>query len=175
MIDNPLRLVARLLWLAPALLVFLVVNQTNVALDLRRTWLEGERATAEVVGFENSNRIDVTYGYVNLRVPLGDGRVLEKPKMSLPNTLIHRVEDKRRLDVHVLPGADQEVVIDALMPAHWLIAVAQAGICLLGALIFGGAIYAWNRYLRREGDPAQRALDDEDVHPAQRTVRSHGA
>ena len=35
----------------------------------------------------------------------------------------------------------------------------------------GGAIYARNRYLRDEGDPAQRFLDDEGEHPAQRTVR----
>jgi hypothetical protein len=39
----------------------------------------------------------------------------------------------------------------------------------------GGAIYARNRYLRDESDPAQRFLDDEGEHPAQRTVRSHGA
>lgn len=171
MAVNSTRLVAQLLWLVPGFLLVLAVNQANVALDLRRTWASGQPATAQVTEFENANRIDVTYGYVNLRIPLGSGRVLEKPQMSLPNSLIHRVEGKRTLSVHVRPGADQEVVIDALMPAHWLIAAAQAGICLLGALLFGGATYAWNRYLWQKGDPSQRSLDDEGEHPAQREVR----
>ena len=44
----------------------------------------------------------------------------------------------------------------------------------LGAtLLFGVAIWFWNRSLRREGDPAERGVTEPDPdHPARRTVRT---
>ena len=42
----------------------------------------------------------------------------------------------------------------ALMPAHWLIAAGQAGMALIGAVLLFWGIFAWNKYLIEEGDPA---------------------
>lgn len=156
MASNAARLIARLLWLAPALLLFLTLDQVKAALDLRATWEHGAPATADVLEYEDSNRMDVTYGYVSLRVPLADGRVLTKEKLSLPKTLLPRLEGQETLAVRVHPGAAQEVVIDALMPAHWLIAAGQSGMALMGALLFAAGVFWWNRFLRRQGDPAVR-------------------
>ena len=144
------RLIARLLWILPAVLLFLTVNQAKVAHDLRQTWEQGTPATAEVLAYDNSNRVDVTYGFVSLRVPLSDGSAIEKEHMSLPATLLPRLEGESELAVHVRPEAAQEVVIDKLMPAHWLIAAGQAGMSFFGFLIFGGGVLWWNRYLGRE-------------------------
>lgn len=158
---NAGRTIARLLWVCPALLLFLTLNQAKVALDLRTTWERGIPATAEVTAFENSNRADITYGYVSLRIPLGDDTVLTKEQMSLPNSLLPRLEGKEHVDVRVRPGRAQEVVIDALMPAHWLIAASQAGISLLGMLILATGVFWWNRYLQKKGDPARRSHEEE--------------
>ena len=167
MATNAARLIARLLWFMPALLFFLTLNQTKVALDLRATWEEGTPATAEVLAFENTNRADVTYGYVSLRIPLPDGQILTKEKMSLPHSLLPRVKNEETLAVRVRPGAAQEVVIASIMPAHWMIAASQAGMSLVGGLILFVGVFWWNRYLRREGDPARRTLDPmETAEPA---------
>ncbi len=144
------RVIARLLWAAPALLLFLTANQADVAVDLYQTWREGQPATAEVLDYENSNRVDVTYGFVSLRIPLADGTVLTKTRLSLPHTLLPRLEEERTLAVHVLPGTGQEVVIDRLMPAHGLIAAGQAGMALLALLLIGAGVWWWNRLLARQ-------------------------
>ena len=159
---NTTRLIARLLWIPAVLLVLLSINQVNVALDLRETWEQGTPATAEVLAYDRSNRVEITYGYVNLRIPMPDGTVMVRRKMSLPTTLLPRVENAKTLQVHVQPGADQEIVIDRLMPAQWLIAAAQAAMSLMGALLIGIGVFYWNRYLEREGDPAQRELPEEE-------------
>jgi hypothetical protein len=144
------RLIARILWVFPGFLLFLAFNQAKVAYDLRQTWEHGTPATAEVLAYDNANRVDVTYGYVSLRVLMPDGSVIEKDQMSLPPTILPRLEDDSELAVHVRPGAAQELVVDKLMPAHWLIAAGQAGMGLIGFLLFGAGVLWWNRYLRRQ-------------------------
>ena len=74
MVSNAARFIARMLWILPAVLLFLTLHQAKVALDLRATWQQGTSAVAEVLHYENSNRVDVTYGYVSLRVSLARER-----------------------------------------------------------------------------------------------------
>ena len=144
------RIIARSLWVVSVLLLLLSLNQGKVSLDLRTTWEEGEQLQAEITEWERSNRADVTYGYVSLRVHLENGEVLVKDKLSLPYSLLPRLEEKDSISVHVLEGAAQEVVIDQLMPAHWLIAASQFGMSLLGALMLGVGAFFWNSYLRKK-------------------------
>ena len=160
--SKSLRLVARLAWLAPALLLVLTVYQIQAAYDLRATWIQGQPAMAEVTFYENVQRYDVTYGYVNLEVELPDGQMLTRKHLSLPTTLLPRIEGQEQLAVHVRPGADQEVVIDALMPAQWLATAGQAGMAFLGFLILSIGIFLWNRHLRRTGDPAERTVEEAE-------------
>ncbi len=161
MVSTSARIIARVLWFLPALLLFLTLYQAKAALDLRATWQQGTPASAEVFDYKDSNRADVTYGYVSLRVPLADGQVLTKEKLSLPKTLLPRLEGQQMLEVRVRPGAAQEVVIVSLMPAHWLIAASQSGMAFMGALLFAAGVFWWNRFLRRHGDPARRSHDEE--------------
>ena len=163
MAASSLNIVARLLWLAPALLLFLTVHQAVTAYQLRATWEEGERAVAEVIGFDNADRVDITYGYVDLRVEMPDGSVQEYRQLSLPTTLITRVEGQERLEVRVRPGAAQPIVIARLMPGHWLIAAAQSAIAFFGAVFIGIGVFWWNRY------PAQQPYQPGQRHPSQET------
>lgn len=142
------------------MLLVLTVYQIQAAIDLRATWLQGEPATAEVTHFENIQRYDVTYAYVNLRVELPDGAVMTRDHLSLPTTLIPRIEGEEQLEVHVRPGSAQEIVIDALMPAQWLAAGGQAGMAFLGFIFLSLGCFFWNRHLRKRGDPARRDIDE---------------
>lgn len=143
------RVIAKIIWAVPVLLSFLAVNQWLVANQLRSTWEQGTSAVATVEGFDYTNRADVTYGYIHLRVILANDQVLEHPKMSLPQSLWSRVKEQDSLRVRVRPGSAQEIVIDRLMPAHWLIAASQAGMSLMGALLSAMLSFFWNRSLRR--------------------------
>lgn len=144
------RIIARLLWFAPALLLFLTINQAIVATDLRSTWETGTPATAEVLEYETTNRVDVTLSYISLRVHLADGQTITKEKMSLPKSLLPRVAGEDELEVRVQPGAAQEIVIARLMPGHWLIAASQAAMACVAMIIFGIGVYWWNGYLRKQ-------------------------
>ncbi|MCY3593681.1 MAG: DUF3592 domain-containing protein [Rhodothermaceae bacterium] len=143
------RVIARIFWGIPFILVCLAVNQGLVAVQLRETWNQGVPAIAKVKEFDVTNRADVTYGYINLQVTLPDGQTIDRQRMSLPQSLWSRVKGQDSLRVHVRPGASQEIVIDRLMPAHWLIAASQMGISLIGAILSGVLAYFWNRSLRR--------------------------
>ena len=145
--------IGRLLWIMPAGLVALAANQAKVAIDLKATWETGQPAVAEVLAFETRNRADVTYGYLDLRVELGNGKVLTQEKMSLPQVFWKRIDDADSLAVRVAPGEPQPVVVDLLMPGHWLIAAAQVGICFLGALMSIAGLWAWHRQMRLSPTP----------------------
>ncbi len=144
------KIIARIFWGVPIVLILLSVNQGFVAKELRSTWKQGISATAKVKEFDTTNRADVTYGYIHLQVTLPDGQAIEHERMSLPQSLWSRVKGQDSLRVSVRPGASQEIVIDKLMPAHWLIAASQVGISLIGAILSGVLAYFWNRGLRRK-------------------------
>ncbi len=144
------RIIASIFWGIPLILIFLSINQGMVAGQLRNTWNNGQPAIAKVEKFEITNRADVTYGYINLRVALSDGQIIERKKLSLPQSLLPRVKGQDSLRVHIQPGASQEIVIDELMPAHWLIATSQMGISLIGAVLSGVLAFFWNRSLRQD-------------------------
>ena len=154
--TDTVRLIARLLWVLPAILAFLVIHQIMVGLDIRETVRTGEPATAEVIEFDTTERSEITYAYVTLRVRMADGREFVRERMSLPQTLIGDVRYAEELDVIVRPGADQEVVIQSIGETHWKVALGNGLMSLFGFIMLTVGVYAWNRYLSRSGDPGRQ-------------------
>ena len=149
-------LVSRILWVFPALLLFLTINQADVAFDLKETLERGTPAVAEVTGSFIKDRVDIQFGYLNLRVPMQDGEDLVQDKMALPYTLIKRIETASELDVMVRRGADQQIVITQIGGTQWKIAAMQSGICLVTFLMSATGLFFWGRLLKRDGDPGHR-------------------
>ena len=148
--------VARALWLIPAILLYLTINQADVAYDLKQTLENGTPAVAQVTETFVKDRVDIPFGYLNLRVPMEDGEFLVQEKMALPYTLVKRVEVAAELDVMVRKGADQQIVITEIGNTQWKIAAIQSGICLITFLMVSVGLYYWNRLLTKEGDPGHR-------------------
>lgn len=149
-------LIARLLWIFPAILLFLTINQMIVARDVRETLTRGVPTRAEVLEIYTSNRADVTYGYIRLRIPTDGG--VEERRLSMPLSLLNAMEGADTLDVRILPSAgdDVDVVIVDVARPQWRIAAINAGISFFGLILVTVGVWAWNRYLTRKGDPAAR-------------------
>lgn len=148
--------VSRVLWVIPVSLVLLAANQLKVGFDLRQTLVEGESAVAAVTAFDRVDRADITYGYVSLRISMEDGSVLTRDEMPLPYSLLHRIEGLDSLDVLVLRGAAQEVIIELVAAAQWRLALIQSAMAFVAAMMAMAGLLAWGRHLRRQGDPATR-------------------
>ena len=145
---KPTVLVARVAWLIPAVLLLLTIHQGKAAMDLNDTLQKGEEARAEVTRYMRSDRKDVTQAELDLRVTLQDGSTLVHERLALPYSVAHRVEAEF-LDVRVMPGAAQEIVIVEIGPTQRRIALsnaAMAGIMLIMASI---GVFFWNRQVNR--------------------------
>ena len=150
-------LISRLLWGVPALLLFLSINQAIVATDIKHTLEHGADAIANVLEMRVNDRVDIPFGYVSLQVPLKDGTDLVQEKMALPYTLLPQVQHQETLDVRVLKGASQQIVISKIASTQWKMAAMQSAMCLVGFIMAGLGVFFWNRYLNRKGDPAERS------------------
>ncbi len=150
-------LVARLLWIIPGLLLFLTINQAMVALDLRETLRDGRLVEAEVVEFSTTDRADITMASVRLRVPMPDGSNSER-ELPLPITFVRMLDGSDSLRVYLASGADQEVVIAEIGRAQWRLAAINGGISFIGLILVSWGVFAWNRFLRKKGDPAHAAV-----------------
>ncbi len=149
--------VARMLWLAPGLLFALGIYLGWSAYRLHHVWQEGIPAIAEITALEISARVDVTYDYVNLRIRLPDGRVVERKQLSLPHTLAPLLRGRDSIEVRIRPENPEDVVIVELVQTQWRMALIQAIMSLVGGVFFAVGVAWWNRLLRRRGDPALRA------------------
>lgn len=142
------RLIARIAWIIPAALLALSLYQVDVAGDLQSTINSGETVWADVTRYDRSDRKDVTHVEFDLEAHLSDGSTLRKERMTLPYSIGHRVNEDS-VEVHVRPGADQEVVISSVAGTHTSIAWSNAAMSFVAFLIALAGVWSWNRYLRR--------------------------
>lgn len=169
--NRSVRAVARLMWLAPLLLVLYSLYLFKAPFDYRRTLSEGIEAEAEIVELHLDNRVDVSMDYVTLAVTLPSGERLVQERVPLPHSLAPALEGRETVPARVLPGSPKPIVIVsdggnlAMGRALWRLSVINGVICLVTALLFGGAILLWNRYLARHGDPADRRVEAVQIAP----------
>ncbi len=146
--TNP---IARLAWIVPAALLFLTIHQTYTAVGLQKTLNEGVQTWAEVTHYERSDRKDVTYVSLDLRVHMPDGSVFEREGLTLPYSIGHRVQEDS-VEVSVLPGSAQEVVFTEIGKTHVSIAWSNSAMSLIALIIALIGVVSWNRYLARKED-----------------------
>ena len=141
------RRVARFAWAVPALLFALSVHQVMTAVNLARTLEVGQLAMAEVTRYDRSDRKDVTHVELDLLVHLDDGTSFERNNMALPYSIGHRVEAES-LQVTVLRGAGQEVVITQIGHTQVRIAWSNAAMSFMAFLMAFAGVFSWNRWIR---------------------------
>ena len=180
LVSTPLtQRIAQAAWLLPLFFLGIALHQGTVVYDLYTTNANGTEATAEVQTIHIENRTQVTYDYVSLRIPIADGTVLTRDRLSLPHGIVPALKGKETLSVRVGPGTNPSIVVtEPIGPTP----VVQTQIRIAGinglmsfgaALLFGIGVFYWNRSLRRDGDPADRGVAEPDPnHPARTIVRT---
>lgn len=148
--------VARLMWLAPVLLVVISIALVRAGFNQKNTLETGVLVTADVVDMSIRNRADVTYGHVDLRYPTSAADSAEV-RLPLPLSLLMSIEGEETVAVRLLEDAEQPVIIDSIAHAQWRMSFIHASMSLLGALLLVWGVFAWNRFLKKEGDPALRS------------------
>lgn len=167
--KKPTYVVARLMWIAPALLVLYGLYLLKAPLDYRRTLQHGVLAEAQVRELHLDNRKDVSMDHITLAVTLPDGREVVAERMPLPFSLAQVVEGRETLPVRVLPDSPKPIVIVSnggqipMGRALWRLSAISGVMCLVTALMLGFGVAWWNRYLNRYGDPAERVVTEPAV------------
>ncbi len=148
-----IKLIARLMWALPALMILISGYLFKAGLDQRRTLEEGVQAVGQVTEYEINKRSEITYSYIKLRVDQPDG-VLEET-LSLPISLSIPLEGRETLPVRVLKGASQQIVIEDVARAQWRMSLIHSVMAGIGAIMLLVGVGAWNRFLNRRGDPGE--------------------
>lgn len=144
------------MWILPLTLLLLSLNQVKVAYDLHRTLASGTPGQARIVELEISNRADVTLDYVVLAVAPDEGSPFTTGRLALPHSLAPQLKGLETVPVRVLSEGAQEVIIEPIARPQWRIAAINAVMSFVGFVLFAVGVAAWNRYLARRGDPAER-------------------
>jgi len=142
------RTVARVAWVIPAVIFLLSVHQIWTAVNLRATLDDGEATWAEVTRYERSDRKDVTQVELDLLIHRSDGSTFEHNRLALPYSIGHRVETDT-LDVTILEGSSQEVVITSIGRTQVRIAWSNAAMSFIAFLMAFVGVFSWNRFQSR--------------------------
>ena len=141
------RYLARIAWAVPVVLILLTIHQAKVTIDLGTTIREGLPAVAEITRYDRTDRKDVTHAEVDLLVKFEDGTWIQKDRLALPYTIAHRIEDVDSVDVLVLAGTSQEVVIASIAGTQQRIALYNIGMGFIAFVLAAVGVFFWNRML----------------------------
>ena len=135
-------------WIITSLVAALSLHQPFTAIQINRTLEEGSLTWAEVPRYERSDRNDVTNVSLDLLVHLSDGSTFERKNLALPYSIGHRVESDT-LQVTVLLGSGQEVVISEIGKTQVRIASSNAAMSFIALIMAFVCVLAWNRLMKK--------------------------
>ncbi|OZC02604.1 hypothetical protein [Rubricoccus marinus] len=167
-LSNPI--VARLLWLLPLLLVAIAILLTVSGFEQRETAEYGERVVAEVLDVEVRERSEITHGMVKLRYTPPETAAPVERYIELPLAFMKEIQGDFESDstlalpIRVQAGSDQ-IILDAFSRVQWVMTFSFAAMSAFGAICLAWLVGGWNRFLAREGDPANREVTEADMVP----------
>lgn len=152
------KIVAALLWLLPLLLVGIGISLLKAGLEQREVAASGALVRAEIVEIVTEERSEISRGHIVLRYALDESSAPVERAVELPMTFLKDIEVSGRteVDLRLLPERGQVVLADHGR-GQWIMTLSFAAMALMGAFGLGWLVGAWNRYLRRFGDPAATA------------------
>lgn len=148
-------LVARLLWIAPALLLVIAVLLAFAAVEQLEAAETATTVDAEIVSLNLRERAEITRGSVRLRYA-ADAETVERD-VELPMSFLKGLEGREGETIPIFLAADSDQIVLGEHPrAQWILTFSFAAMSLMGALGLIWMVGAWNRHLSLHGDPALR-------------------
>lgn len=154
-------LVAKLLWALPLLLFAISAGLVIAGLEQRETAEAGVPVEADVTALEVRERSEITHGMVRLRYqPPTQADSVER-WIELPLSFMKDIEQQYEADstlslpVRVSESNDQ-IILRAYSRVQWVMTFSFAAMAFVGGVGLSLLVRGWNRFLAREGDPADR-------------------
>ncbi len=147
------------MWLAPALLLGIGLYLVRAGLTQRDVARDGVVVQAVIDSVDLRQRAEITRGAAYLRyTPPGAGAEVVRP-VELPLTYLQDMERRvgETIPIRISAGARQ-VVLENHARTQWIMTLSFATMSFLGAAGLAWMVGAWNRLLRREGDPGEREV-----------------
>lgn len=167
-LSNPVA--ARALWAMPLLLLAIAAGLLVAGLEQKRTVERQHPVQAEVLDVFTRERSEITRGDVLLRYVPPEGDHAIERRVEMPLVFLKELEADLSADsaqaggpgqtiqIYAEPGGEGQIVLASHPRAQWIMTFSFAAMALMGAFGFGWLVWGWNRYLKREGDPAVRHL-----------------
>tara|TARA_R110000868_G_scaffold37111_14_gene131626 strand:+ start:36972 stop:37454 length:483 start_codon:yes stop_codon:yes gene_type:complete len=138
-----------LVWLLPAYLLFIIVQQGLVHQGTIDTYENGVSIASDVLDFDVKQIAAQSNGYVLIKFPTPEGEVIER-KLSLSIQMAQRIMDTSVIPIRYKKGNFQEVVMIPTYDLQRSTSLSNMGVALIGflALVFFsflGTRYATNK------------------------------
>jgi hypothetical protein len=138
-----------LIWLLPAYLLFIMVQQAMVHQNTIKTYEEGVSIAADVLDFDIKQIAAQSNGYVVLEFTDPDGEVQER-KLSLSVQMAQKIIDTGVIPIRYLEGSFQEVVMIPTYELQKETSLSNLGIAAIGFLILTFVSFLATRFANKQ-------------------------
>ncbi|CAN5818187.1 hypothetical protein BH23ACT11_BH23ACT11_04190 [soil metagenome] len=159
-LSNPI--VARLLWLAPLLLVVICIALLRAGSEQQSLLQEATPVEAELVWVNLRERSEIVRGEARFRYTSPETNQIVERSYELPLTFLKDLENREGTLVPIrVASAHDQVLIEHFARPQVRLTFINAAMAGMGAMVFGVLVFGWNRHLRREGDPSDAREPDQ--------------
>jgi hypothetical protein len=154
-----------LIWLLPAYLLFLGIQQTMVYFGVQKTYNSGHSYVAKVDYYRINNLQAQTNGVVILSFNTKEGNQIRK-KLTLPVQMAEEIQDYTNIPIRYLESSFEPIVMIPTYSFQKNMTLIDIGIIIISLVITVGiAIYVERYFAKRgkEGRPDNLTAEITDI------------
>lgn len=157
-LSNPI--VARLLWALPLLMFVICIALVRAGMGQKSAAETGEVITARIDSVDIRERAEITHGAVYLTyTPPDQVESITRP-VEMQLVFVKDLEGREGESIEIrVDEQTGQIVRNDHSRAQWVLTLSFAGMALIGGLGLVWLVGGWNRFLKREGDPADRSVE----------------
>ena len=153
-----------LVWLLPAYLLFIIIQQGLVYQGTIDTYENGVSIPANVLDFDIKQIAAQSNGYVILSFTAPDGEIIER-KLSLSIQMAQRIIDTSVIPIRYVKGNFQDIVVIPMYDLQKTTSLSNMGVSFMGflALIFVSVLVTRFASKKVSGNDEELIIERVDV------------
>lgn len=153
-----------LVWLLPAYMLFIIIQQGLVYQGTIDTYQNGESIAANVLDFDIKQIAAQSNGYVILSFTAPDGEKIER-KLSLSIQMAQRIIDTSVIPIRYVKGNFQDIVMIPTYDLQKTTSLSNMGVSFMGflALIFVSVLVTRYASKKASGNDEELIIERVDV------------